>query len=48
MIIIENMLSMQTKKLSSGQMFWVLEKTSNTGKYVIKWNLFKKKHHFLV
>ncbi len=29
---IENMLSMPVEMLSSGKMFWILEKTINTGK----------------
>ena len=46
MIIIENMLSMQTKKLSSGQIFWILSKTGENIfviYHVIKWNLFQRK-----
>ena len=52
-ILIENMLSLQTEKSSSGQIFWILEKTSNMGEniyeidYVVKWSLFQKRqHHF--
>ena len=43
------MLSMLAEKSFSGQMFWILEKMSNTGEnkfkidYVIKWDLFRKR-----
>ena len=35
-IIIENMLSMQTENFSSEEMFWILEKMSDTGKIYLK------------
>ena len=42
------MLSIQTEKSSSGQMFWILEKRVMQEKMYLKLNLQKKQHNFLV